>query len=151
MAKIKRIMVHCTADPVSAVRSRSYFKHLFFDVYKWTHYGYHYLVHQNGDYEPLQPLPEPVNGFGFITDATLANGCKGANSDTIHVAYVGGLSDDLRRCADTRTIQQRNTLILLIAFLRQKYNVTEVIGHRDWPGVKKQCPGFDARKEYSNG
>lgn len=150
MAIIKRIMVHCTADPASVRRSRAYFKHLFFDVYGWQHYGYHYIVHQSGDFEPLQPLPDPVNGIGFITNTTMANGCKGANGDTIHIAYVGGLDDRFRHCCDTRTVEQCETLRALIACLKKKYTVGEVIGHRDWPSVTKRCPGFDAKKEYAD-
>lgn len=150
MNKIKRIVVHCTAEPADAVRSREYYRHLFFDVYKWKRFGYHAIVYQNGEWEVLQTLPKVWDWGGQIIDATRANGAKGYNNDSLHIAYVGGLTPYSLRAADTRTPEQKETLRVLISTWKVKYHVSEVVGHNQLPGVRKSCPCFDARKEYEN-
>ena len=150
MSKIVRIVVHCTGEPDNAKRNKEYYRHWFFDVKRWRHFGYHAVVYQNGTWQQLQPLPDPVKDQGVITDATLACGQPGTNNDSIHVAYVGGVDHVTKTNADTRTAEQKKTLWALIAMWKKDYNVTEVIGHRDWPGVKKSCPCFDAKTCYAN-
>lgn len=150
MNKVQRIVVHCTSDPANAVRSYEYFRHLFFDIYKWKHFGYHAVVYQNGDWERLQAWPAARVDGGFIDNLTMANGAKGYNADSLHVAYVGGLNPTTLEPTDTRTQAQKETLRVLIATWLHRYNITEVVGHRDLLGVHKACPCFDARKEYEN-
>lgn len=150
MSKIIRIVVHCTGEPDNVLRCKEDYRHWFFDVKHWRHYGYHAVVYQDGTWERLQPLPDPVKDGGIITDATLACGQPGTNNDSIHVAYVGGVDHVTRRVIDTRTPAQNQTLWALIAMWKKEYNITEVIGHRDWPGVKKSCPCFDAKTCYKN-
>lgn len=150
MSKAIRIVVHCTGEPANANRNKAYYRHYFFDVKQWKHFGYHAVVYQDGTWERLQPLPDPVKDGGIITDATLACGQPGTNNDSIHVAYVGGVDHVTRREIDTRTPAQKQTLWALIAMWKKEYNITEVIGHRDWPGVKKSCPCFDAKTCYKN-
>lgn len=150
MARPKRIVVHCTGDPADALRNKEYFRHLFFDVYKWGRYGYHFIVYQDGFCEALQPSPSPNVAGGNLTPETIAFGAKGFNLDSIHVAYVGGFLPVPGRWADTRTPAQKETLRELVARLKRTWGITEVVGHRDLPYVKKACPCFDARKEFSN-
>ena len=150
MSRIIRIVVHCTGEPSTARRNKEYYRRWFFDVLNWKHYGYHAVVYQDGTWERLQPLPEPVNGVGVITDATKANGQPGTNENSIHVAYVGGLEPVSKLPKDTRTEAQKKTLWSLVAMWKKEYNITEVIGHRDWPGVHKACPCFDAKTTYRN-
>lgn len=150
MSKIVRIVVHCTGEPDNARRNKEYYQHWFFNCLHWRHYGYHAVVYQDGTWERLQPLPEAVNGHGVITDATKACGQPGTNENSIHVAYVGGIDHATNRAVDTRTEAQKKTLWSLVAMWKKEYNVTEVIGHRDWPGVNKACPCFDAKTTYRN-
>lgn len=150
MAKVKRIVVHCTATRAGDRVTREGLHHLFFDVNGWQHWGYHVLVHADGRIEILQPLPEQTEDGGIITDATLANGAAGFNHDSIHVAYVGGLDRVTRKPADTRSEEQKTALRQVIAQLKKDYHITEVVGHRDLPGVKKACPCFDAKSEYND-
>lgn len=150
MAKIQRIVVHCTSDPANAVRSYAYFRRLFFDIYKWKHFGYHAIVFQDGSCQILQSLPKVYPWGGSIDDSTLANGARGYNSDSLHIAYVGGIDPVSRLAHDTRTLEQKDMLRIMIAKWKRQYKITEVVGHRDLPGVRKACPCFDARKEYEN-
>lgn len=150
MGKVKRIVVHCTGEPADANRNREYYRHLFFDVYNWKHWGYHVIVYQNGEWEILQPLPVPTASGAYISDASMANGAKGYNSDSLHIAYVGGLHPYSYKPFDTRTPEQRETLSVLISKWKIIYKVSEVVGHQDLAGVRKSCPCFNARKEYEN-
>lgn len=150
MAKIKRIVVHCTTEPSNARRNREYYHHYFFEVKKWKHYGYHAIVYQDGTWEVLQPLPVVTADGGRITDATTANGAAGYNSDSLHIAYVGGLLPSGLLARDTRTDEQKKTLWAVIACWKKDYKVTEVVGHSQLPGVKKACPCFDAKTVYRN-
>lgn len=150
MSRIQRIVVHCTAEPANAVRDRDYYEHLFFEVYKWKHWGYHVIVYQDGTWEILQPLPKEQPWGGTIDESTRANGAQGYNFNSLHIAYVGGLATESYIPRDTRTEKQRETLRFLIAKWKHQYKVKEVVGHNQLPGVKKACPCFDARKEYEN-
>lgn len=150
MGKIKRIVVHCTAEPATAKRNYKYYQNLFFEIMGWKHFGYHAIVYQDGKWESLQPWPEVKKDGGYITNATLANGAAGYNWDSMHIAYVGGIIGSAKKPADTRTDEQKKTLRALIALWKKQYKVSIVVGHRDLPGVKKACPCFDAIKAYSN-
>lgn len=150
MAKVARIMVHCTGEPANTRRNKKYYVTLFFHQYHWKHYGYHRVIYQDGSWSDLQPIPAGLKGFGIISDTTLANGCKGANDSTLHVAYVGGIEPKTRQHCDTRTEAQKQALLETIRHWRVLFGSLPVIGHRDWPGVTKSCPGFDAKKEYEN-
>lgn len=151
MARLQRIVIHCTATPGGREVS-------FAEIHKWhkapppvgngwKHFGYHVLVHLDGSIDYLQKLP-----YGpYLTLDCIANGAKGYNDSSLHVCYVGGLDASTRRPADTRTPFQRDALNRVIAQLRQRYGDLPAVGHRDLPGVAKACPCFDAIKEYNNG
>lgn len=150
MGKVLRIVVHCTATRAGDQVTRESLYRLFFVTNGWRHWGYHIIVYPNGQWEILQPNPMLYGDGGRITDATKANGAKGYNYDSFHIAYVGGLDAKTGKPADTRTPEQKQTLRVLVTRLKHQYKVSEVVGHRDLPGVKKACPCFDARKEYEN-
>lgn len=150
MAKVKRIVVHCTGEPANAKRCREYYHHFFFDVKKWKHYGYHAVVFQDGTWCVLQKWPEVKKDGGYITNDTTANGAAGFNTDSMHIAYVGGLLPHSTVARDTRTQEQKKTLWSIIACWKRDYQVTEVVGHNQLPNVKKDCPCFDAKTVYRN-
>lgn len=143
MAKIQRIVVHCTATPAGQEVTKNGLIKWFLSEppfgLGWRHLGYHFLVKLDGTIEQLQPL----NLDGWIDDTEIANGAKGFNASSIHVAYAGGLKADKVTPADTRTPAQKKALRKLIEELKKTYHVTEVVGHRDLPAVKKACPCFD--------
>jgi len=49
----------------------------------------------------------------------------------------------MKRAKDTRTDAQKRTLLTLVRTYRQRYPDIIIRGHRDWPGVRKDCPSFD--------
>lgn len=150
MSIIKRIVVHCTGEPANAKRNRAYYERLFFKHYGWNHYGYHAVIYQDGEWEILQQIPKPVNGKGCITNSTLANGAKGFNEDSLHIAYVGGIDPVTGKNTDTRTPEQKQSLKILIDTWKRIFSIQQVVGHYQLPNVKKSCPCFDAKKEYGD-
>ena len=68
---------------------------------------------------------------------------------SIGICYEGGL-DANGRPADTRTPAQKASLKDLLKSLCTDYPDAEILGHRDLPGVHKECPCFDVKKWLSN-
>lgn len=133
MRKIDKIIVHCTATPMGR-------KITVKDVDRWHKQrgwkgiGYHYLIGLNG--EIWQGRKE------WQVGAHVA----GQNRYSIGVAYVGGLVAG--KSADTRTPEQKKSLLKIIRELKSRYHGAKVYGHRDF--ANKACPCFDARTEYAN-
>jgi N-acetyl-anhydromuramyl-L-alanine amidase AmpD len=68
----------------------------------------------------------------------------GYNQHSIGICYEGGL--DIRgRPADTRTDEQKETLQKLLKRLKEDYPHACVVGHRDLPGVQKDCPCYEVQ------
>lgn len=76
------------------------------------------------------------------------NGVAGHNANSIHIAYIGG-ADPSGKPIDNRTPAQVVSMIALIKAIRALYPNAQIIGHRDFPNVKKACPSFDA-KAFAN-
>ena len=74
--------------------------------------------------------------------------CVNHNRYSIGVCYVGGVAKDGKTPKDTRTLQQKAQLILLLQELRKLYPNAKIYGHRNF--AKKDCPSFDAMSEYSS-
>jgi len=149
MAKLQRIVIHCTATPAGREVT-------FNEIWQWhkgpkpggngwAHFGYHLLVHLDGSFDHLQKLP-----YGpYITADSIANGAKGYNDSSIHIAYTGGIDATTRRPADTRTEAQKTRLLKLVKMLRNRYGNLPVVGHHDL-NKNKACPCYDARTEYKD-
>lgn len=133
MRQVKRIVVHCTGTPpfTPIASIQKYWR----DQLGWKKPGYHYIITINGEIVQL------------ADEADICNGAKGYNNDSIHVAYVGGISVN-KRYGDTRTIEQKESMFTLLRSLRYRYNLVPVVGHRDLPDVRKECPCFDVDVWY---
>lgn len=133
MRKIKYIVIHCTATQPTATRQSilNYWK----NVLKWKSVGYHRLIDANGVIHELAKYEQPTNGV------------RGFNSESIHFSYIGGI-DAKGKPKDTRTIKQKESLLYLIKQAKQQFPDAIVQGHRDFKGVVKACPSFDAKNEY---
>lgn len=133
MRKISNIVIHCTAGPAN--QSTKNIKDYWHKNLGWKNPGYHILVNADGSYERL------------ASDETVCNGVANHNANSIHISYKGGV-DAKNKAKDTRTAAQKKTLLTLVRTFRSKYPNARVLGHRDFPNVKKDCPSFDAIKEY---
>lgn len=134
MRNIEYIVIHCTATAQTAkVESiQRYWR----EVMKWKSPGYHFLITPDGEAHQLADISE------------ITNGVKGFNSRSIHISYVGGVDSKLK-AIDNRTQMQKATMLLLIRAMKTRFTRAIVQGHRDFAGVHKDCPSFDAKTEYS--
>lgn len=132
--RIDEIVVHCTASKPNVDLNVA-------DVRKmhkkqgWSDIGYHYLIRLDGRIE---------NGRDVDT---IGAHVEGHNAHTIGVCYVGGL-DKNGNPYDTRTENQKASLLSLLIDLKKLYPKAVIKGHRDYPKVNKACPCFNAIQEY---
>jgi N-acetylmuramoyl-L-alanine amidase len=102
----------------------------------WSSPGYHRLIEANGTIHNLSHFDRPTNGV------------KGFNHESIHISYVGGLSP-ANKPVDNRTDKQKAAILDCIREALEYVGKPVIIqGHRDFEGVKKECPCFDAKSEY---
>lgn len=153
MNKIDSIVIHCSATKEGV-------DYRVKDIDKWHRergfqmIGYHYVIDLDGTVELGRPLS--MNGAHCNT-AGLSG--ESYNKHSIGICYVGGL-DKNGKAKDTRTDAQKAALRTLVAKLREKYSIKEVIGHRDASPDKngdgkitpdeyiKLCPCFDVKSEF---
>lgn len=135
MRDIKFIVVHCTATPQDTkIQSIiDYWR----KVLGWKNNGYHFIIDKNGNTSKITPIDK------------IANGVKGYNQYCIHISYIGGI-DSKGKAVDNRTIAQKESLLYYLRDLKRKFPEAKILGHREFAGVKKECPCFNASKEYEN-
>ena len=142
MAKLKYLVLHCTATPegreVSSNDIRAWHTN---PVSKggrgWKQVGYTDLIHLNGEIERLVDNNEDAN----VDPWEITNGAKGYNSTSRHIVYVGGLRSG--RAKDTRTLAQKEALKKYVLEFHKKYPDVAIVGHREL--AAKDCPSFDVQ------
>lgn len=134
MRTIKFIVVHCTATPLStSIQSiQNYWR----NVLGWRSSGYHQIIEPTGKITRLAP------------DSAICNGVAGHNSTSLHVSYIGGVNGS--KAVDNRTEAQKAALIKVLTEWKRLYPNAIIQGHRDFAGVKKACPSFNAKEEYKS-
>lgn len=150
MRQIKYIAIHCTASGQKLTLSQLLAE---FRAKGWSKPGYHYVVFPDGRVEQL------------LREEEVANGVKGYNAVSVHIAYIGGIAKDAKGklvAIDNRTDAQKQSLRTLVQNLKKKYPSATVQGHRDFSPDKnkngiidpweriKECPCFDAKIEYAH-
>ena len=129
MRTIDKIIIHCSAtlpgqrvdvETITRWHKQRGFKTI----------GYHFFIDRSGTIHAGRPLEQQ------------GAHCKGQNAHSIGICYEGGL--DIRgRTFDTRTVEQKETLQKLLQKLKEDYPEVKVVGHRDLPGVTKDCPCYE--------
>lgn len=133
--RIDLLVVHCSATrcdrdfPVEALR-QCHLQRGFADI------GYHFYVTRDGTVHTCRPLHQ------------VGAHATGWNDRSIGICYEGGL-DERGNPADTRTLAQKCALLDLLRQLKTDYPHARILGHRQLsPYIRKECPCFNARKEY---
>lgn len=135
MREINKIIVHCTATP----EGKNYTVD---DINEWhlqmgfKKIGYHYVIYLDGSIHMGREERE------------VGAHCKNYNAKSIGVCYVGGCDSTGKVAKDTRTEEQKESLLTLLKELKEKYPQATIYGHRDL--AAKECPSFDAKEEYKN-
>lgn len=138
--KLKYINIHCTASTIDL--SKQWLLNFFKYTRKWSKPGYNLVVHFDGSVDTLVAYDLD----GYVQWGEVSYGVKGKNSESINVAYTGGI-DKRGNPKDTRTIHQKRALEDIVSTLKAQFPGVQVYGHRDH-GAKKACPSFDAKTEY---
>jgi N-acetylmuramoyl-L-alanine amidase len=136
LRNINYIVIHCTATPVNTTVDsiKRYWK----EVRGWGDVpGYHYLILRDGSI--IQLLDEKQNSYGVYHH----------NSECVSIAYLGGVDKD-GQPIDNRSDAQCHALFNKIVALTERYPKAQLLGHRDFPEVKKACPCFDVRSWLQN-
>lgn len=133
----KMIILHC-----SATKEGQDFKAT--DIRKWHRaqgwqdIGYHYVIDLDGTVEVGR------------NEQYIGAHCNGKNSISIGICYVGGL-DSKGNPIDTRTQEQKTSMLKLVKELLDKYELTKNDVHCHNEFAKKACPCFNIgtfRKEF---
>lgn len=132
---INEIIIHCSATAEGKDYTTSQIKqwHLargFSDI------GYHWVIYRDGSIHQGRD------------ESKVGAHCTGHNSYSIGVCYVGGCATDGKTPKDTRTENQKASLIKLLKELKMKYPKAKIYPHYKF--ANKACPCFDAEKEYKN-
>ncbi|MDD6016605.1 MAG: N-acetylmuramoyl-L-alanine amidase [Prevotellaceae bacterium] len=148
MRKITRIFVHCTATYQATTTEKTLRDE--FRRKGWKNPGYHYVVKPDGNIIFMHP------------EEKVANGVKGYNQNSIHVAWIGGIDKEHPNGIDNRSGAQKLALFDLLVKMKLKYKDAIIMGHRDispdlnhngvvdpWERIKA-CPCFDAMVEYAD-
>lgn len=134
MREITKIIVHCSATKEGKAFNVA-------DITRWhkdrgfATIGYHYVVLLDGTIQQGR------------AEMTMGAHCKGHNANSIGICYIGGL-DANGKSKDTRTPEQKESLLILLKELKKKYPKATIHGHREF--ANKDCPCFDAKNEYKN-
>ena len=141
------IVIHCSATKENKDYSSV-------DIKKWhlqrgfNDIGYHFIIKLDGTIE-----------IGRSLDKVGAH-VAGNNTGSIGICYIGGL-DSKGKSKDTRTDEQKESLLNLINLLKKNINIKEIKGHRDFSKdlncdgkidkfeYIKDCPCFEVKDEYT--
>lgn len=131
MRAINRIIIHCTATKLFADTTVDDLYRWHVEERGWSHIGYHYYIDQKGTIHTCRPI-EMIGAHAL-----------GHNEDSIGICLEGGLSATTGKPEDTRTMEQRESLRLLLSSLVSLYDikVTNIIGHNEISN--RDCPCFD--------
>jgi N-acetylmuramoyl-L-alanine amidase len=129
---ITHIVVHCSATMPSqecnaAIIDRWHRQRGFRKI------GYHYVLARDGSVEVGRREDEAgAHALGF-------------NDCSIGLCLIGGLNNNGKPDANFTQAQYRR-LGMLLTRLKQSYPKALILGHRDLPNVKKDCPTFDVKE-----
>ena len=132
MRELKKIILHCTATRAGQQVHVS-------QIDKWhrdrgfSEIGYHYVIYADGTI---------ATGRDIRKKGAHA---KGHNHDSVGVAYVGGLDNNLVP-QDTMTMHQELAFLHLVNSLRVVFAEMSVHGHNEFSS--KSCPSFNVQDKY---
>ena len=129
MRQVDFLVVHTTDTPKTATVESilNYWR----NANGWENPGYHFIIKPDGEIINIFPI------------TLVSNGVYGYNQNSIHISYIGGQNG-----MDDRTCDQKIALIKKLVELKRLFPEAKILGHRDFPNVKKTCPNFNAIAEY---
>ena len=135
MRLVKEIIIHCSAtregQQVSVDTIRDW--HL---AKGWNDIGYHFYIDLDGTINKGRDIDK------------MGAHCKGHNRNSIGICYCGGVEADGKTPKDTRTQEQKDSLLNVLKTLKAMYPEAVIYSHSEF--AAKACPSFDATEEYEN-
>lgn len=135
--RIMKIVVHCAATPPNFNEGVGWIRRLHKGK-GWSDVGYHWVVTRSGRVQKGRDMSRQGAHV------------RGHNHYTIGICLMGGV-DEYNEPENNFTAEQLLALHKLIKRLMENelFDVDKrkgVVGHRDFPGVNKACPCFDANR-----
>lgn len=134
---VDHLVVHCSAtresQDIGAAEIDRWHKQRGF-----IRIGYHFVIRRDGTIEKGREISEP------------GAHARGWNHRSIGICLVGGLKPDGKTPEDNFTVEQWDSLAEVLRDLRVVFPNTDIVGHRDLPGVAKACPCFDVAQWCRN-
>jgi N-acetylmuramoyl-L-alanine amidase len=134
-SQVRFIVIHCSASPPHAKVNAEV-------IDKWhrqrgfRRIGYHYVINRDGVVELGRMLDEAgAHAYGY-------------NDCSVGICLVGGVNR-AGKAENNFTPEQFESLKRKLEELLPKFPKAEILGHRDLPGVKKDCPSFDVRQWWA--
>lgn len=145
MAKLKYLVLHCTATPEGRVVTSDQIRAWHTNPTSqggrgWKQVGYTDMIHLDGKVERLVQNNEDSN----VDPWELTNGASGFNSVSRHVVYVGGMDKAFKKAMDTRTPQQLTAMANYVRDFHKRHPDVRIVGHNELSS--KACPSFDVQK-----
>ena len=135
MRLVKEIIIHCSAtreeQQVSVDTIRDW--HL---AKGWNDIGYHFYIDLDGTINKGRDIDK------------IGAHCKGHNRNSIGICYCGGVEADGKTPKDTRTQEQKDSLLNVLKTLKAMYPEAVIYSHNEF--ANKACPSFDATGEYED-
>ena len=135
MRLVKEVIIHCSAtresQQVSVDTIRDW--HL---AKGWNDIGYHFYIDLDGTIHKGRDIDK------------IGAHCKGRNRNSIGVCYCGGVEADGKTPKDTRTQEQKESLLHVLKTIKAMYPESMIYSHNEF--AAKACPSFDATEEYEN-
>ena len=123
------VAIHCAATPptldIGAEDIRRWHREK-----GWFDIGYHFVIRRDGTVENGRDIKRP------------GAHARGHNHNSVGICLAGGVDAD-KKPDNNFTQEQFKSLEDLLMKLVSAYDIHTVIGHRDFPNVKKVCPSFD--------
>jgi len=135
MRNVNEIIVHCSATregqqvTVDTIRDWHLAK-------GWNDIGYHFYIDLDGTINKGRNIDK------------IGAHCKGHNRNSIGICYCGGVETDGKTPKDTRTQEQKDSLLNVLKTLKAMYPEAVIYSHNEF--ANKACPSFDATEEYEN-
>lgn len=141
MAKLKYLVIHCTATPegreVTAAEIKQWHTAPPPRGRGWRQVGYTDIFHLDGRCERLVGNNEDAQ----VDPWEMTNGAAGFNAVSRHIVYVGGVGSD-GKPKDTRTALQKSEMARYVREFHRRHPDVKIIGHRDLNNGKA-CPSFN--------
>ena len=145
MARMKYLVLHCTATPEGREVTSKEIRHWHTDPVSkggrgWKQVGYTDLIHLDGKVERLVDNNEDAE----VDPWEVTNGAKGYNSVSRHIVYAGGVAGDGKTPKDTRTTSQKKALDKYVKDFHRRFPDVRIVGHNEL--AAKACPSFDVQE-----